>query len=211
MVIARAQGMATMIARYRVEPRDQARLVELLLRPEERFGARPGIEASALHRSLDGNRVIDYAQFRKGDGRQDPARPVEELTARAGALASGDAHAYEVVYQSTATPGSAVTIQASSPHATMINIFTVEPRDQDELINIWLQEGKQFERMPGFISATLHRSLDGRRVVNYAQFRKAEDWLEIARRASQLFGHFRAISQSDLHLYEVVDVQTPPS
>jgi len=88
--------------------------------------------------------------------------------------------------------------------ATMVNVFTVEPEKQQQLIEIWLEEGKKFELLPGFVSTTLHRSTDGRRVINYAQWQKAEDWLDISRRADQLFGSFREIGTSDSHLYEVV-------
>ena len=62
--------------------------------------------------------------------------------------------------------------------ATMVNMFTVEPDKQQQLIDIWLEEGKKFELLPGFVSAALHRSTDGRRVINYAQWQKAEDWLK---------------------------------
>ena len=104
-------------------------------------------------------------------------------------------------------------ISQTNDVATMINVFTVEPENQQQLIEIWLEEGKQFEALPGFLSAALHRSIDGTRVINYAQFQQAEDWLDISRRAGQLFGSFRAISQSDPHLYEVVYLsqQQPPS
>jgi hypothetical protein len=95
-------------------------------------------------------------------------------------------------------------ISPTNEVATMINVFTVEPEKQQELIEIWLKEGKQFEALPSFVAAALHRSLDGKRVINYAQRQKAEDWLDISRHAGQLFGHFRAISQSDPHLYEVI-------
>jgi hypothetical protein len=38
-------------------------------------------------------------------------------------------------------------------------------------------------------SAALHRSLDGTRVVNYAQLRSAEDW-ETLRKVGQMRAHF---------------------
>ena len=54
-------------------------------------------------------------------------------------------------------------MQVSQSHdvATMINVFTVEPEKQQQLIKTWLKEGKQFEALPGFVAAALHRSLDG--------------------------------------------------
>jgi hypothetical protein len=88
-------------------------------------------------------------------------------------------------------------VTQTSGLATMINVFDVEPEKQQQLIDIWLEEGKKFELLPGFVSAALHRSTDGTRVINYAQFQKAEDWLDISRRADQLFCHFREISKSE--------------
>lgn len=88
--------------------------------------------------------------------------------------------------------------------ATMINVFDVEPEQQQQLIQIWLEEGKQFERLPGFVSTTLHRSLDGTRVINYAQWQRAEDWENLLKRGDQQFARFQGIAMSDPHLYEIV-------
>jgi hypothetical protein len=43
---------------------------------------------------------------------------------------------------------------------TLINVFTVEP----------------VNRAPGFMSPTLHRSVDGTKVTMYAQWRSAKDY-----------------------------------
>ena len=94
--------------------------------------------------------------------------------------------------------------------ATMINVFDVDPEKQQQLIQIWLEEGKKFERLPGFVSAALHRSLDGKRVINYAQWQRAEDWLALARQGDQLFTRFKGVALSDPHLYEVIYLSTTP-
>jgi quinol monooxygenase YgiN len=55
--------------------------------------------------------------------------------------------------------------------ATLINVFTCTPQRQDELVQEWTRHTEQAMRhQPGFISANLHASLDGRKVVNYAQW-----------------------------------------
>ncbi|AYG60525.1 antibiotic biosynthesis monooxygenase [Rhizobium jaguaris] len=60
-------------------------------------------------------------------------------------------------------------IRANSGVVTQINIFTVPEDKQEPLIEL-LAEAAEFARStPGWISASLHRSLDGTRVVNYAQ------------------------------------------
>lgn len=59
----------------------------------------------------------------------------------------------------------------------LINIFTVDPGDVDQLVAL-LNEAteKTMRHRPGFVSANIHRSLDGTRVANYAQWRSKEDF-----------------------------------
>jgi len=60
---------------------------------------------------------------------------------------------------------------------TLINVFTVEPANQDRLVEL-LSEATEgtVRRAPGFISASLHRSLDGTKVTMYAQWRSIEEY-----------------------------------
>lgn len=69
------------------------------------------------------------------------------------------------------------TISAEQDVVTLINVFTVEPEDQERLLEA-LAEGteKVISKMPGFVSANLHKSLDGTKVTNYAQWRSREDY-----------------------------------
>jgi quinol monooxygenase YgiN len=69
-----------------------------------------------------------------------------------------------------------VEIKAGNDVLTMINLFNVEPRHQEELITI-LQGGAEthFRKQPGYISAAVHRSKDGKHAVVYSQWRSEED------------------------------------
>jgi quinol monooxygenase YgiN len=54
---------------------------------------------------------------------------------------------------------------------TFINVFSVEPANQAQLVRILMQVTEGIVRhKSGFISATLHRSLDGKKVTMYAQW-----------------------------------------
>lgn len=54
---------------------------------------------------------------------------------------------------------------------TLINVFTVEPDKQQELVTVLIEAtDKTMKHLPGFVSANIHRSLDGAKVVNYAQW-----------------------------------------
>lgn len=68
------------------------------------------------------------------------------------------------------------TITTDSKLMTLINVFAVDPGNQQELIDILAEATTVMDTLPGFVSANLHRSLDGRRVVNYVQWRSQEDY-----------------------------------
>ena len=66
------------------------------------------------------------------------------------------------------------TIVEHGPHATLINVFTVEPAKAAELAE-FLGDVTQtvMRHVPGFVSANIHVSSDRTRVVNYAQWESA--------------------------------------
>jgi quinol monooxygenase YgiN len=64
------------------------------------------------------------------------------------------------------------TISKLNSVVTLINVFVVTPERQNELVRL-LDEATEavMKHLDGFVSANIHRSLDGTRVVNYAQWR----------------------------------------
>lgn len=60
---------------------------------------------------------------------------------------------------------------------TLINVFTVAPEDQQRLVDLLVEatEGVMCKQ-PGYVSANIHKSLDGTKVTNYAQWRSVEDF-----------------------------------
>ena len=53
-------------------------------------------------------------------------------------------------------------ISTKSPVITLINVFTVEPANQQRLIELLTEATEvSVRRAPGFVSASLHRSTDG--------------------------------------------------
>lgn len=66
------------------------------------------------------------------------------------------------------------TISTEDELMTLVNVFTVEPEHQQELIDVLAEATGVMLQIEGFVSANLHRSRDGRRVVNYVQWRSAE-------------------------------------
>src|ERR1700692_315348 len=67
------------------------------------------------------------------------------------------------------------TITAHADHATLINVFTVQPDRGRQLADLLTAATEEvMQHVDGFISANIHLSTDGTRVVNYAQWRSAE-------------------------------------
>jgi quinol monooxygenase YgiN len=91
-----------------------------------------------------------------------------------------------------------ITIRQNADVVTLVNVFVVAPEDQEKLLQI-LQEGTEtmFSKQPGYISASFHKSKDGRRIVNYGQWRSAQD-VEAFRSKPEIgayFGRVKALAQ----------------
>jgi heme-degrading monooxygenase HmoA len=102
-----------------------------------------------------------------------------------------------------------VEIKAGNEVLTLINLFTVQPQNQEELIKI-LKGGAEthFRKQPGYISAAVHRSKDGKHAVVYSQWRSEEDVQRVRTSPAlqQYFARVREISTFELISYEVAYV-----
>ena len=77
------------------------------------------------------------------------------------------------------------TISKQSNYLTLINVFTVEPANQQKLVDLLiLATQSTVQHITGFISASLHRSLDGTKVTMYAQWRSMEDYQNMRNNAT---------------------------
>jgi quinol monooxygenase YgiN len=89
---------------------------------------------------------------------------------------------------------------------TLINVFETKPEQQQALLEQLSRFAEEVQEEPGFIGAALHRSTDGTRVVNYAQWRSEADFGSFLKKYREYmetsFGPLA--SRIDPHLYEVV-------
>jgi heme-degrading monooxygenase HmoA len=100
-------------------------------------------------------------------------------------------------------------IRTDNQPLTQITIIEPEPGKQDEALALMIERARFMARQPGFISISLHRSLDGRRIVNYIQWR-SRDLLHSAHKTPEFRKEWRQFDQLaeeiDPHLYEVAHV-----
>jgi len=109
--------------------------------------------------------------------------------------------------------GAMTTIDAKSDVVTLINVFTVAPERQQRLLDVLAEATVEvIAGMPGFVSANLHRSFDGTRVANYAQWRSREE-LEAMLAHPSAAAHLReaaALATAiEPHLYAIAFVASP--
>lgn len=101
------------------------------------------------------------------------------------------------------------TIRVGEPPVVLINVFTCRPEDQERLIKAWQRGTDEIMRyLPGFISANIHRGLDGDKMINYAQWESREAF-EASLRDPAVGAYFRELAQiapPDPVLAEVVSV-----
>jgi quinol monooxygenase YgiN len=100
------------------------------------------------------------------------------------------------------------TISPARKLVTLINVFMVEPANQERLLDLLVRATETSVRhAPGFISASLHRGLDGTKVTMYAQWRSVEDYEAMRRNPAPLpyLQQALAIAKFDPGMYEVVE------
>lgn len=69
------------------------------------------------------------------------------------------------------------TISKNANIVTLINVATVEPENQQRLVELFVEVTENVMcKQPGFISANFHKSLDGQKVVTYAQWKSVKDF-----------------------------------
>ena len=97
--------------------------------------------------------------------------------------------------------------QSANDVVTLINVFTVEPEDQQRLVDVLIQATEAvMNKLPGYVSANIHRSLDGRRVANYAQWRSRDAFDAMLQHpeARVHMGEAARLASFEPSLYEVV-------
>lgn len=106
-------------------------------------------------------------------------------------------------------PETTSTIDTAADVATLINVFTVDADRQQELVDKLVEITDQvMQHVPGFVSANIHASLDGTRVVNYAQWASKEAFEAMLDdpTAREHIGEISQMARSEPGLFDVRSV-----
>ena len=93
---------------------------------------------------------------------------------------------------------------------TLINVFETKPEQQQALLDQLSRFAESVKEEPGMIGAALHRSTDGTRVINYAQWRSEEDLDRFVKKYREHMGALLLLAErADAHVYEVASLCEP--
>jgi antibiotic biosynthesis monooxygenase (ABM) superfamily enzyme len=98
------------------------------------------------------------------------------------------------------------TISQNADLVTLVNVFKVKPNHQQQLVDMLIEATEEVMKdLPGFVSANIHKSLDGEWVTNYAQWKSVEDFRGIFKNPDALkhMPKIGEIAESSPVLYEV--------
>ena len=101
------------------------------------------------------------------------------------------------------------SIRPGDPLVTLINVFTVAPERQQALVELLDRATVDVMRhLSGFVSANIHRGLDGTKVANYAQWTSRAAFEAMLREptARAHMGAAARMATFDPVLYEVASV-----
>jgi quinol monooxygenase YgiN len=104
------------------------------------------------------------------------------------------------------------SISTNSGVITLINVFTVEPANQQRLVELLTEATEVSVRLaPGFVSAGLHRSTDGTKVAMYAQWQSVDHYQAMRQDPGPLpfFQEALKIARFEPGIYEVVQTFAP--
>ena len=106
------------------------------------------------------------------------------------------------------------TISTGQSCVTLINVFSVEPKNQQQLIDLIVRATEtSVQYAEGFISVSFHRSLDGTKVAAYAQWKSVEDYQAMRKNpaASPYMQQALELATFESEMYEVVETFSAPT
>ena len=199
--------LTTVIIIVSVEPSRQDELIAAIEEFLETVKTQPGFVSANLHKSLDGVKVANYAQWASMEDFEAFSNntEVQQKAEKLFTLAQPDFHVYEIVTSESKVGTPQIK---EGEYVTHFAEFSMKPENQPKMVSLAKEHIKPAMEQPGLISATFHRSLDGTRVINYGQWsdREAIEQLTLQPGFSKDAPYWEGIAENEYHLYEVVRV-----
>ncbi|MEM8808810.1 MAG: antibiotic biosynthesis monooxygenase family protein [Cyanobacteria bacterium P01_G01_bin.38] len=199
--------LVTVIVLFKVKEGQQAALLEQIKKVLAIAKQQPGFVSSNLHRSLDGLKVANYAQwesetalehFRQLPEAQALVAPLKDLAEEM------DSHQYEIIASESKVGVPQIKAGEYFVHFAE---FRMPPENQPRMIELAKEHVGPAMSLEGLLSATFHRSLDGERVINYGQWENEAAITQLTQRPGfgKEDGYWTGLAENEFHLYEVAN------
>ena len=203
--IAKHNEVITVIFSLATEPAQQQEPIDLMIDALETTTKHQlGFVSASLHKSLDGTRVFNYAQWRTQAEYETFAQSPQDqaIGARLAQFQLLDSHIYEVAISK---PDDA-TLKITQGDRIHFAEFRVQPENQPRLIELERENVMIALQHPDLISASFHRSIDGTRTVNYGQWRSLDDFEALLKepKYESVRKYWKGLAENEFYLYEVV-------
>ena len=165
--------LTTVIIIFAVEPSQQDELIAAIEEFLETVKTQPGFVSANLHKSIDGVKVANYAQWSSIEDYEAFINntEVQQKAEKLLTLGQPDSHVYEIV-----TSESKIGTPQIKEGEYIVHFaeFSMKPENQPKMVSLAKEHIKPAMEQPGLVSATFHRSLDGTRVINYGHWSDRE-------------------------------------
>ncbi len=207
--ISHKNELATLILDFEVEPDKIQNLSKIVQQNIQNvMSKKNGFVSANIHESSSGTRLVNYSQWKSRESYENAVDFLtkEEVLLGEKLLELGEMkwNFYEIVSSVGKIPAH---ISAVNGYPTGINIIDVAPKNSKQLIDSLSEYIKNvLQNKSGFVSANVHKSDDGRQVINYVQWDSFDGMASLFRddAAKDYFMSWKKISDPVWNLFKVV-------
>jgi len=207
--ISQSNNFATVILDFNVQPENIESIIEVAKNNiEQVMSKKSGFVSASLHKSSDGTRFINYSQWKNREAYQSAINFLTPDEVKLGEKLLDHGHMnwnfFKIVLSIGRNPS---VISKEDNLSTGINFVSVQPKNMTKLIELFTEYGNNILRMkPGFISVNIHKSWDGKQLINYVQWESPDGLQELFddTDSKQFFDERKKIAESRWDLFKVV-------
>lgn len=100
-------------------------------------------------------------------------------------------------------------LESDAGPAVLVNLFTVDPGDQEALVDAWANDAQWMKQQPGYISTQLHKAVgESSMYLNYAVWESVADFRAAFSNPEfkNALGHYPSSAVTSPHLFEKIAV-----
>lgn len=170
-----------------------------------------GFVSAHLHKSLDGAKIGVYEQWASEDAHQnflensDLQDKLEDMLLESSSQQDPiDRHVYHIV-TSESNLDQKASVSKDYPLVHFAE-FHMIPENQDRMVALAKENIRPAMKIPGLLTATFHRSLDGTRVINYGQWENEQAIENLKKQPgfSSAEPYWEGVAENEHHLYRLV-------